>query len=59
MHGKLATQYANELLVGKNITVLTYKKGKYGRYEADIKLPSGDDFVEVMKRAGFQKRESY
>ena len=58
-HGKLATQYANDLLIGRNIKVLTYKKGKYGRYEADIILESGHDFVETMKGAGFQKRESY
>lgn len=59
-HGKQATARAKQLLDNKNISIKTYKPGKYGgRYIADITLPDGRDFKDVMINEGFQKRISY
>ena len=59
-HGKQATNMAKILLMDKKISIKTYKPGKYGgRYIADIILPDGRDYRDVMVLEGFQKRESY
>jgi len=58
-HGKQATSRAKELLLGKEVTLFSRKKGKYGRYLCDVILESGENFSEIMKREGLQKRESY
>lgn len=59
VHGNAATKLAHELLDGKTFGVTTYKLGKYGRYEADITLADGSDFVETMNLAGMAKKASY
>ena len=59
-HGVDAKQMAVALLVGKDLTISTKKKGKYGRYLAQITIEPDDmDFATAMWEAGFQKRTDY
>lgn len=58
-HGKAATAMAQELLGGNEVTVRSYKTGKYGRWGAKVTLPDGRDFTVAMREAGLEKRESY
>ncbi len=61
-HGETATAYAKKLLpMGEEVTIKTFKDktGKYGRMLADVILPNGGTFTEIMKDAGFEKREEY
>jgi len=59
-HGKAATMRAVALLMGSNILLRSSKvPGIYGRYGAEIQLPDGRDFAEVMISEGFAKKEEY
>lgn len=59
-HGLEATSQAKILLEENHVLIRTHsdKKGKYGRYLAEIECSEGD-YATVMKRDGFSKRESY
>jgi micrococcal nuclease len=60
IHGFEAKLKASMLLQGKELTILTKKKGKYGRYLADIFIePEGLNFADEMRKAGFQKKKDY
>lgn len=59
IHGKEATAHATSLLEGKDVIIESTKAGKYGRYLAKVTLPDGEDYAQVMIKAGFQKRANY
>ncbi len=51
--GTLARDFVRELILGKTVFIQTQKdkKGKYGRYLADIWVEEGDDnWINVNKR---------
>ena len=52
--GKMAKMDAEYLLYGDDVTVKTHqdKKGKYGRYLADVILSDGRSFSDIMKKIG-------
>lgn len=58
-HGEAAKAFAKTLLEGKTVKLVSYKLAAHGRFECDIFLPDGRNFVDVMKENGFEKRESY
>lgn len=65
-HGDRALVRAEELLLNKEVVVCThkFKKGKYGRYIADVFLKdndkeSGINYATTMKNEGFDKLDSY
>lgn len=59
-HGEAATIRANELLSVDGLLFLTDKAvGIFGRYSAEIILPDGRYFSEVMVDEGFTKRKDY
>jgi len=60
LHGKKASEFAKELLLNKQVTIITEPvPGIYGRYLASIVLPNGNWFADVMIENGFQKKEKY
>jgi len=66
IHGLEATQEAQRVLFNRWVLLATYKdkKGKYGRYIADIKFIDKDgvgigDYATTMKTNGFAKKDSY
>lgn len=66
-HGIKATQRAMQLLHHKTVVVRTHKKGKYGRYIAEVQFiddrgNSGytlfaKDYTTIMIEEGFQKKK--
>ena len=59
-HGERATKRAIELLMDKDLIFRTSKTaGIYGRYGAQIILPDGRDFANLMIYEGFEKRSDY
>ena len=62
VHGKQAKAHAEKLLpVGSEVTLRTYKNepGAYARWEADVQLPTGNDYAAVMINHGFEKKTKY
>lgn len=60
IHGKEATARAIQLLAEEELVFITSKQiGIYGRYGAQIRLPDGRDFGDVMIQEGFSKKEKY
>jgi len=66
IHGEEAKSEAVRLLFNRWVIVATYKdkKGKYGRYIADVKLTNAygvgvGDYATIMKQSGFAKRDDY
>jgi micrococcal nuclease len=57
-HGIKATEFVNELIGGKEITIQTYKMGIYGRYECDVLL-GAKTLSEVLKEEGYEKLAAY
>ena len=50
--GKLAKQFVQEALpVGKEVTIKTYKEGKFGRILAEIYINGGDDSLNDLAMA--------
>jgi len=59
-HGSRATRRANQLVSGKELLITTTKEiGMYGRYEADIELPDGRNYKDVMIAEGYEKLPNY
>lgn len=50
--GKQATQATSALIFGKQVTLHTYGKGKYGRTLADVLLPDGSNVNQQLVRDG-------
>ncbi len=63
-HGKEAKEFVKEKILDKDVIVHTerYKKGKYGRYIADIIYNeefSKRSLSEALRDNGFEKRKKY
>lgn len=58
-HGNEATSMAAILLEGQEIQLNITGRDRYGRVVAEVILPDGRNFKEVMIKNGLQKRESY
>jgi endonuclease YncB( thermonuclease family) len=59
-HGERATRRAIELLMDKDLFFSTSKTaGIYGRYGAQIFLPDGRDYANLMILEGFAKLPEY
>jgi len=58
--GLKAKQFVKDMVLDKDVIIKTYKdkKGKYGRYLADI-IVNDNSLVDSLKENGFEKRESY
>lgn len=60
IHGSSASKRAVELLMDKELIFRTSKTaGIYGRYGAQIFLPDGQDYANLMISEGFEKRPDY
>ena len=57
-HGSQAKARASELLEGQEIVLKSVKEGKY-RYLAEVFLPDGRNYANVMIEEGYQKRDNY
>jgi len=57
-HGSQSSIRAKELLEGQKIVLKSIKKGKY-RYLAEVFLPDGRNYANVMVKEGYQKRDKY
>ena len=57
-HGIQAKNRAEEILLGKDIFVKSYKEGSF-RWLGEIWLADGSSYTEIMIREGFQKRNIY
>lgn len=58
-HGLGAKNFVIDLIEGKDITIKTYKVGKYGRYICDIILDNNQNLTELLIENNFSKLESY
>lgn len=59
-HGEKATKRAEELLLNKEVVLISSKQsGIYGRYGAIILLEDGNSFSELMIKEGYEKKDSY
>jgi len=63
VHGEMATSLVTNLILDKEVILITEKSGKYGRWIADI-IIGGDlqnpvTLTDLMKEHGLEKRESY
>jgi endonuclease YncB( thermonuclease family) len=52
-YGKRAKQAASELTFGKQVTLQTYGKDKYGRTIADVLLPDGTNVNHTLVKDGW------
>src|SRR5215467_5702625 len=52
-YGKKAKQAASELVFGKEVTLQTYGKDKYGRTIADVLLPDGTNVNHTLVKDGW------
>ena len=59
-HGLQAKKFTSDMCFDKDVTIKTYKdkKGKYGRYLADV-IVDGKSLVQELKKNGFEKKTSY
>jgi micrococcal nuclease len=51
-YGKRATHAASELAFGKDVTIQTHGKDKYGRTLADVLLPDGTNVNHTLVKDG-------
>lgn len=59
-HGNMATARAEELVMGKDITIRSTKvPGIYGRWGADVWLEDGRNYIDVMFQEGLEKLDEY
>ena len=56
--GLKAKEYLNTLMLGQNVFVKSFKnkKGKYGRYIADVYLYTGESIADILESRGFLKK---
>jgi hypothetical protein len=52
-YGKRATQAASELVFGREVTLQTHGKDKYGRTLADVLLPDGTNVNHSLVKDGW------
>ena len=58
-HGERATQFVKDLIEGKFVKIKTYKMGIYGRYEADVKVPSVNGITTIYRDLGKILEENF
>lgn len=59
-HGRKAKSFAKKIMpLNSTVYVRSEKIGIYGRWNGEITLQNGDDFAQVMKDNGYEKKESY
>jgi micrococcal nuclease len=58
-HGQEAKIFLENLILDKDIVLVSKKTGKYGRWIADIYLETGENVQDLLIENGFEKRESY
>lgn len=46
--GLMIRDYVRNLILGKMVTIDVHKKGKYGRYVADVTLENGTDLASHL-----------
>jgi len=51
--GQKAKEYVKSVLLGKTVTISSFKADKYGRWLADIYLPDGELFNDRMINEGY------
>ncbi len=52
-YGKRAKQAASELVFGREVTLQTHGKDKYGRTIADVLLPDGSNINQILVKDGW------
>jgi endonuclease YncB( thermonuclease family) len=52
--GTRAKQATSELSFGKEVTIQTHGKDKYGRTIADVLLPYGTNVIHILEKAGWR-----
>lgn len=50
-----ARDFVRELILGEEVEITVYKKGKYGRYLAGIFLESGELLNELLIKKGYAR----
>ncbi len=58
-HGFRCTNFVKSLIEYKDVIIKSSKLGIYGRYEASLTLPDGNDLATILKENGFEKLDSY
>jgi len=59
LHGQQARYFVHDAIMDKLIYIETSKTGKYGRYLCNVTYDGDKDLCEELKKAGFEKLESY
>ena len=56
--GLQAKEYLNTVMLGRNVFVRSFKnkKGKYGRYIADVYLDTGESVADILESRGFLRK---
>ncbi len=57
--GDKVKKYVTNLILGKTFEILVYKKGKYGRYVADLVLSNKERLSVHLYKKGMAKRVTY
>ncbi|MDY6912580.1 MAG: thermonuclease family protein [Chloroflexota bacterium] len=57
--GLKVKEYVKGLIEGKEITIETFKIGKFGRYVAEVYLENGEGLSEHLLKKGMAEKVSY
>ena len=57
--GMKVKNYVSKKILNKTFEILVYKKGKYGRYVADLKLSDGERLSVHLYKKNMAKRITY
>jgi len=58
-HGAKCTSFVKQLMEMKQVLIKSNKLGIYGRYEASVTLPDGQNLATLLIENGFEKLDSY
>ena len=59
IEGRKVRDYVKSLILDKEVEILVYKKGKYGRYVSDVILPSGQRLSVHLYKIEMAKKITY
>jgi len=58
-HGREAKDFVENLILGEEVHIKSYKTGLYGRWIGNVWTLDDLNLCEELKKAGFEKRKNY
>ena len=58
-HGEKATEFVRSLILNKEVNLTSVKSAVYGRWEAYVTIPSGEDLGKLIIENGFAVLKTY